>query len=39
MIGMLVLYVSNLVDALAGMISAGTQAEIRQLRARGQRLA
>ena len=38
-----VLYVSNLVDALAGMISAqaseGTHAEIRELRARGQRLA
>lgn len=38
-----VLYVSNLVDALAGMISAPasaeTHAEIRELRARGQRLA
>lgn len=38
-----VLYVSNLVDSLAGMISAPaseeTHAEIRELRARGQRLA
>lgn len=38
-----VLYVSNLVDALAGMMSAPaseeTHAEIRELRARGQRLA
>ncbi|MBL8199521.1 MAG: TetR/AcrR family transcriptional regulator [Chromatiales bacterium] len=38
-----VLYVSNLVDALAGMIaapaSAATHAEIGELRARGQRLA
>jgi hypothetical protein len=37
-----VLYVSNLVDALAGMISApasaATHAEIRELRARGHRL-
>ena len=38
-----VLYVSNLVDALSGMISApasaATHAEIRELRTRGQRLA